>query len=93
MSKTLYPVEVQLDLFRQLLTYETLLKPEFRLRIDRFHRGALFVYVVKNGTANIPAGCNTWTFEPTLKTEKELDEAMATFWQEVPQKFKKESQQ
>lgn len=89
MSKTLYPVEVQLDLFRQLLTYETLLNPEYRLRIDKFHTGSLFVYVIKNDTCGTPAGVQTWTFEPTvLKTAKAIDEAMATFWQEVPQKFK-----
>lgn len=89
MTTHLYPVEVQCHVFRQLLTYETLLKPELCLRIDKFSTGALFVYVVKNDSQGTPAGVDTWTFDPTrIKTAKELDEAMSTFWQEMPQKFK-----
>lgn len=88
MSKELYPVEVQVLLFRQLLAYETLLKPEYCLHISKCSSDSLFVYIIEKCTHTI-AYDKIETFSPhILQTAKELDAALAKFWNEVPQKFK-----
>lgn len=91
MTDPLYPVEVQSLLFRQLLAYETLLKPKYRLHIQKIVSDKLFVLIVKNDKWADTACAQTWAFDPhTLQTTKELDAALSKFWNEVPQKFKRE---
>lgn len=89
MTTPLYPVEAQSLLFRQLLTYETLLKPEYRLRIQKIISDELFVLIIKTDKWASLAYAQTWAFDPhTIQTTKELDAALAKFWNEVPQKYK-----
>lgn len=86
MTHPLYPVEVQSRLFRQLLAYETLLDSEYKLYIERYASGYLLVSIV-----NIATGCyrSPWAFNPhTIQTTKELDAALAEFWNEVPPRYK-----
>lgn len=88
MTHPLYPVEVQSLLFRQLLAYETLLNHENKLQITKQGSGNLLVCVVNSDT-----GCflRTWLLNPhTIQTTKELDAALAEFWNEVPPKYKLE---
>lgn len=88
MTTSLYPVEVQSLLFRQLLAYETLLKPEYKLYIERHTSGNLWVTVINIETYFCKPA---WKFDPyTIPTAKKLDAALAEFWNEVPQKFKLE---
>lgn len=91
MTTPLYPVEAQCHVFRQLLAYETLLKPEYRLRIQKIISDELFVLIIKTDKWASLAYAQTWAFDPhTIQTTKELDAALAKFWNEVPQKFKLE---
>lgn len=86
MTHPLYPVEVQSLLFRQLLAYEPLLNPEIKLQITRQASGNLLVCLVDTGCF-----LRTWLLDPhTIQTTKELDAALAKFWNEVPQKYKLE---
>lgn len=88
MTTPLYPVEVQSLLFRQLLAYETLLNHEYRLHIKRYPSGNLGVSIVNIATGDYQS---PWILNPhTLQTTKELDAAIAKFWNEVPQKYKLE---
>lgn len=91
MTTPLYPVEVQSLLFRQLLAYETLLKPEYRLRIQKIISDELFVLIIKADKWASLAYAQTWAFNPhTIPTTKKLDATLAKFWKEVPQKYKLE---
>lgn len=88
MSHPLYPVEVQCHVFRQLLTYETLLDSEYKLYIERYPLGNLWVSIVNIATGDYQS---PWILNlHTIQTTKELDAALAKFWNEVPQKYKLE---
>ena len=91
MTTPLYPVEALCHVFRQLLAYETLLKPKYRLHIQKIVSNKLFVLIIKTDKWASPAYAQTWAFNPhTLQTTKELDAALSKFWNEVPQKYKLE---
>lgn len=88
MNKTLSPHEAQITIFSKLLAYEKLLKPEFRLRIDRWINGTIFTYVVKTSTGN-PPGCQCWELVPRPSTTtKQIDEMLTDVWAELPAKYK-----
>lgn len=88
MNKNLYPHEVQSAIFSQLLAYETLLKPEYRLRIDRWINGTIFTYVVKADSGN-PPGCQCWELVTRpITTTKQIDEMLTDFWADVPAEYK-----
>lgn len=88
MSKTLYPHEIQAYIFSQLLAYETLLKPEYKLRIDRWRNGTIFTYVVKADTGN-PPGCQCWELkQANIATHADIDTHLTLFWEEVPKEYK-----
>lgn len=88
MSKNLYPHEIQTAIFSQLLAYETLIKPEFKLRIDRWRNGTIFTYIVKTETGT-PSGCQCWEFKPTnIFTLADVDAHLHLFWKDVPKQYK-----
>ena len=92
MKNALHPHEIQTAVFRQLLTYETLLKPEYKLRIDRLISGVLFVYVITPDTGT-PHGCLYWKLNPAnISTFADVDEHLNLFWDEVPQYYKRKEQ-
>lgn len=93
MNKALHPHEIQIAVFRQLLTYETLLKPEYKLRIDRLHCGIIFTYIVKisRGTHN---GCLCWKLDPAnISTSADVDKHLNLFWDDVPKYYKRKEQE
>lgn len=89
MNKTPYPHEVQSTIFSQLLAYETLLKPEYRLRIDRLRNGTICTYVVEADSGN-PFMCKCWR---SISSTKEIGEMLDDFWEEIPAKYKKGKEQ
>ena len=90
MNRTLYPVEVQLDIFRQLLTYEHLLAPKWGMRITKDFDNYIYVRLWKAPRHHKDINSYSSGIDPRrLTTAKELDEAVARWWEAVPENCKK----
>lgn len=88
-EQTMYPHDVQLAIIRQLITYETLLKPKYKLRIDRFSNGDIFTYIVKNDSNNTPAWVKCWQIKSKrLHSMPDIDAELHIVWSEIDPKFK-----
>ena len=87
MNNLLYPVEVQLAIFQQLLTYEHLLEEGYRMDINRPSSWEFWVYVYPKGN---PMTSHTQKLDSTLyTTARELDEAVARWWENIPKEWKR----
>lgn len=86
-QKYLYNHEVQLAIFQQLLTYETLLKEVCIMDISRPSPGMFWIYVYPAGH---PEQAHSGGVDPLpITTAKHVDEAVARWWQSVPDYCKK----
>ena len=87
MNRTLYPAEVQRAIFNQLITYEKLLAYGYIMDISRPSSWEFWVYVYPNRS---PMEGHYRKIDSTLyTTAKELDEAVARWWESIPQECKR----
>lgn len=85
-QKHLYLNEVQIAIFQQLLTYETLLKEGYRMDISRPASWEFWIYVYPAGHPE--QSTRTTINSHTLTTAKDVDEAICRWWQSVPAEYK-----
>lgn len=86
-QKHLYLNEVQLAIFQQLLTYESLLKKGYFLHIYRYHDGAMKVFL---GRKEVWHCIDRFAFDTLpITTAKDVDEAINRWWQSIPDYCKK----
>ena len=88
MNKALYPHEIQIATFSQLLTCETLLKPEYKMSIDRCCTGTFLVYILRTDKGK-PSTLFYWKLEPAnISTAADVEEHIRLFWDDVPNRYK-----
>ena len=86
-QKPLFPQEVQLAIFQQLLAYETLLKERCRMDISRPSTGMIWIYVYPAGH---PEQAHSYVIDTLpISTAKGVDEAISRWWQSIPVECKK----
>ena len=99
-TKTLFPAEVQLAIFQQLLTYEHLLEDECYLDIQKYAPDQMMRVTLweKAKPHEIPQDdpSKCWhVHRPHLfnlmriHTARELDEAISRWWENIPKEWKR----
>ena len=89
LNKALHPHEIQIATFSQLLTCETLLKPEYKMRIDRCCTGTFLVYILRTDKGK-PSSLFCWKLKPAnISTAEDVEEHIRLFWEDVPNQYKK----
>lgn len=89
MNKALHPHEIQIAIFSQLLTCETLLKPEYKMSIDRCCNGTFLVYILRTDKGK-PSTLFCWKLErANISTSEDVEEHIRLFWEDVPNRYKK----
>lgn len=87
MNETLSPHEIQIAIFSQLLTCETLLNPEYKMSIDRRFPGTFLVYILRTYKGR-PFFC--WKLKPAnISTSADVEDHIRLFWDDVPNRCKK----
>lgn len=82
------PAQVQNEIFRQLLTYETLLKEEFNFHIYRYPDGLFMVFIL-NADQSYKIFERFAIASKGINCTAGIDDAMAHFWAEIPDIYKK----
>lgn len=91
MNETLTPREIQIAIFSQLLTCETLLKPEYKMSIDRRFPGTFFVYILRRYKGR-PSTLFCWKLEPAnISSSADVEDHIRLFWDDVPNRYKKQT--
>ena len=93
MNKELHLHEIQIAIFRKLLTCETLLKPEYRMSIDRSCSGHFFVYILRPFKGR-PSTAFCWKLAPAnISTSSDVEEHIRLFWDDVPKCCKRKEEE
>lgn len=82
---------IQTELFHELVSMEPLLKPNFRLKIDKWANDILFTYLVDRTSGQpIPTGKH-WKINPhTITKADQITAEINRIWDAIPAECKRE---
>lgn len=87
-EQTMYPHEVQIAIFKQLLTYEILLKPGIYFHIHRHKNGKMFALPEGKISEEIDAVPLFVLDEENYHDSISIDLALQEYWEEIPSALK-----
>ena len=85
---------IQSELFRELVGMETLLKPEYRLRITRWASTQMSVHVIHLGTEEVPIHIEKGfphLIDYKLRKSGNVTNTINRIWEAIPAECKKEN--